>query len=105
MLDTGSRYVAQADKARDRAEWYRLLRLLRRHREHEPINGLLVTVAADTLASQTEEKIRADASRLRERIEEAVRELGCEFPIYLVVTKCDQIEGFSTFFTPLPAGS
>lgn len=103
VLDTGSRYVAQADKARDRAEWYRLLRLLRRHREHEPINGLLVTVAADTLASQTEEKIRADASRLRERIEEAVRELGCEFPIYLVVTKCDQIEGFSPFFTPLPA--
>lgn len=103
VLDTGSRYVAQADKARDRAEWYRLLRLLRRHREYEPINGLLVTVAADTLASQTEEKIRADASRLRERIEEAVRELGCEFPIYLIITKCDQIEGFSSFFAPLPA--
>ncbi len=102
VLDTGSRYVAQADKARDRAEWYRLLRLLRRYREHEPINGLLVTVAADSLASQSEEKIRADASRLRERIEEAVRELGCEFPIYLLVTRCDQIEGFSAFFTPLP---
>ena len=103
ILDTGSRYVAQADKARDRAEWYRLLRLLRRHREHEPVNGLLVTVAADSLASQTEEKLRADASRLRERVEEAVRELGCEFPVYLIITKCDQIEGFTTFFTPLPA--
>jgi type VI protein secretion system component VasK len=32
-----------------------------------------------------------------------VRNLGCEFPIYLIITKCDQIEGFSAFFTPLPA--
>jgi len=103
ILDTSSRYVAQDDKARDRAEWYRLLRLLRRHREHEPINGLLVTVAADTLAAQSEEKLRADGSRLRERIEEAVQELGCDFPIYLVINKCDQIEGFTAFFTPLPS--
>jgi type VI secretion system protein ImpL len=104
ILDTSSRYVAQTDKARDRAEWYRLLRLLRRHRDHEPINGLLIAVSADALASQSEEKLRADGSRLRERIEEAVRELGCDFPIYLIINKCDQIEGFSAFFTPLRGG-
>jgi type VI protein secretion system component VasK len=44
-----------------------LLRWLRRHHEHEPINGLLVTVAADSLASQTEEAPRTRAAC--ERIE------------------------------------
>ncbi|MGE0826419.1 MAG: type VI secretion protein IcmF/TssM N-terminal domain-containing protein [Candidatus Binatia bacterium] len=102
VLDTSGRYVTQADKARDRAEWYHLLRLLHQHRQQEPINGLLIAVPADLLVSQTEEKIRTDASRLRERCEEAVRELGCDFPLYLVITKCDQLEGFREFFAPLP---
>src|SRR5262249_43615344 len=84
VLDTTGRYVTQADKARDRAEWYRLLRLLHQHREYEPINGLIIAVTADELALQPEEKLRADASRLRERFEEAVQELGCDFPVYLL---------------------
>ena len=102
VLDTTGRYVAQTDKARDRAEWYRLLRLLRQHREHEPINGMIIAVAAETLITQPEERLRADASRLRERCEEAVQELGCDFPLYLLITKCDQIEGFREFFSSLP---
>lgn len=102
VLDTTSRYVAQTDKARDRAEWYRLLRLLRQHREHEPINGVIIAISTETLISQPEERLRTEASRLRERCEEAVQELGCDFPVYFLLTKCDQLEGFPEFFTALP---
>jgi hypothetical protein len=102
VLDTTGRYVAQADKMRDRAEWYQLLRLLHHHRQHEPITGLIVAIGADELALQSEEKLRSAASRLRERYDEIVRELGCDFPVYLLVTKCDLIEGFGEFFRLLP---
>ena len=102
VLDTAGRYAQPVDAARDRAEWYRLLRLLRHHRNLEPINGLVITVAADWLALTPDEQLRADASKLRDRLEEAVRELGTAFPLYLLVTKCDVIEGFEEFFRLLP---
>lgn len=102
VLDTTGRYITQADKMRDRAEWYQLLRLLHHHRQHEPITGLIVTIGADELVLQPEEKLRAAASRLRERYDEIVRELGCDFPVYLLVTKCDLLEGFGEFFRLLP---
>ena len=102
VLDTAGRYAVPIDAARDRAEWYRLLRLLHHHRQLQPINGLLLTVAADWLAAQSDEALRADASKLRDRIEEAVRELGSDVPIYLIVTKSDVLEGFAEFFARLP---
>jgi type VI secretion system protein ImpL len=103
ILDTAGRYVTQADKARDRGEWYRLLRLLYHYREHEPINGLIIAVPTDALVLQSEEQLRTEASQLRERIEEVVRELGSDFPVYLLITKCDCLEGFREFFSQFPA--
>lgn len=102
ILDTTGRYASPADVARDRAEWYRLLRLIREHRPRQPVNGLVISIAADVLAGQAEEALRAEGSKFRERIEEAVRELGVDFPIYVLVTKCDLIDGFNEFFGQLP---
>jgi len=102
IIDTAGRYSLPVQAERDRAEWYRLLRLLHHHREQEPVNGLLLTVSAEWLASQPPETLRADASKLRDRLEEAVRELGVDAPVYLLITRCDVIEGFSEFFGQLP---
>jgi type VI secretion system protein ImpL len=102
ILDTAGRYALPVNVERDRAEWYRLLRLLHHHREREPINGVVIAVGADWLASQPDEKLRGEASKLRDRLEEAVRELGIDFPVYLLVSKCDAIEGFGEFFAQLP---
>jgi len=102
VLDTAGRYALQVNVERDRSEWYRLLRLLRHHREREPINGVIIAVAADWLATQPDEQLRADASKLRDRMEESRQELGVDFPLYLLVTKCDLIEGFGEFLAQLP---
>ena len=102
ILDTTGRYALPTQAERDSAEWYRLLRLLRDHRGLLPINGLMTTVAADTLVSKRPEELRLDAAELRKRIDEAIRELGVNFPIYLLVTKCDLLEGFTEFFACLP---
>jgi type VI secretion system protein ImpL len=39
---------------------------------------------------------------IRIKIDEIVRELGIQFPVYVLVTKCDLIEGFTDFFGRLP---
>jgi type VI secretion system protein ImpL len=102
VLDTPGRFAIPLEPARDRVEWYRLLRLIKHYRIRESLNGIIVTVAADQLASDSAEKLRTDGGVIRERIEEAIRELGVSFPVYLLVTKCDLVEGFSEFFGAMP---
>jgi type VI secretion system protein ImpL len=102
VLDTAGRYAIPIDVARDRGEWYRLLRLVRHYHGREPLNGMILTVSANELASQPDDKLRADGGQVRERIEEAIQELGVDFPVYVLVTKCDQLEGFGEFFGVLP---
>jgi type VI secretion system protein ImpL len=101
LLDTAGRYTIPAEAGRDRGEWYRLLRLIKHYHAREPINGIIVTAAADSLATQTDEQLRIEAGQVRERIEEAISELA-DFPVYILVTKCDLLEGFAEFFGLLP---
>jgi type VI secretion system protein ImpL len=102
VLDTAGSYALPAKGERDSAQWFRFLQLLRYYRELLPINGLIVAVGADMLATTREEELRLTAGELRRRIDEAIRELGVDFPIYLLVTRCDLIEGFTEFFGCLP---
>jgi type VI secretion system protein ImpL len=102
ILDTAGRYAVPIEPARDRAEWYRLLRFLHHHRRQAPIDGLLIAIPADEVISAADEHLRTRANVIRERIEEAVLELGIDFPVYLLITKCDRIEGWAPFFAQLP---
>lgn len=102
VLDTAGRYTTQSNVEQDRAEWYRLLMLLRQYRDRQPITGLVVAVGADWLATQPEDAVRAAASTVRDRIEEAIQKLGADFPVYVLVTRCDLIEGFGEFLAKLP---
>src|SRR5262249_3416028 len=102
ILDTASAYAFPTEVEREGSRWYRLLQLLRYYRDLQPINGMIVTIAADALASQSEEALQRDAVELRKRVDEAIQELRIDFPIFLVVTRCDLIEGFAEFFGRLP---
>src|SRR5215510_11038831 len=101
ILDTAGHYAFPKNEV-EHSRWYRFLRLLRAHRALQPINGLIIALAADTLASKRQEEVRLEAAELRKRIDEAIRELGIDFPVYLLITRCDLVEGFTEFFECLP---
>jgi type VI secretion system protein ImpL len=101
LLDTAGRYTVPADQ-HDRSEWYRGLRLIAHYHKREPLSGMIVTAAADYLGTQDDERLRANAGQVRQRIEEAIQELKTDFPVYILLTKCDLIEGFAEFFGALP---
>ena len=90
------------DEGRDKDEWQKFLSLLIKFRKKEPINGLVVTVAADKLIDPRLEVLEDDARNIRRRIDELMRVLGAKFPIYLMVTKCDLIQGMTQFCDNLP---
>jgi type VI secretion system protein ImpL len=101
ILDTAGYYAFPKNEV-EHSRWYRFLRLLRTYRALQPINGLIIVLPADTLASKRQEEVRLEAAELRKRIDEAIRELGSDFPVYLLITRCDTLEGFIEFFECLP---
>jgi type VI secretion system protein ImpL len=102
LLDTAGRYAVHVDEGRDKDEWQKFLQLLVKHRKKEPIHGLLVTVAADKLLQASPETMEEDGKTLRRRIDELMRTLGATFPVYVLVTKCDLVQGMTKFCDRLP---
>ncbi|WP_339137017.1 MAG: type VI secretion protein IcmF/TssM N-terminal domain-containing protein [Candidatus Electrothrix sp. GW3-4] len=97
ILDTAGRYTIPLDEGRDKEEWQKFLSLLVKYRKKEPLNGLVVTMAADKLMQADQETILADGRNIRQRIDELMRVLGKVFPVYVLVTKCDLIQGMNRF--------
>jgi type VI secretion system protein ImpL len=105
LLDTAGRYAMPVDQGKDKEEWQQFLSLLVKYRKKEPIHGLIVTVAADKLLQSTPEAMAEDGKSIRQRIDELMRVLGAKFPVYVLVTKCDLVQGMTQFCDHLPEGA
>ena len=97
LIDTAGRYAIPVDEGRDKDEWQKFLSLLIKFRKKEPLNGLVVTVAADKLLDTGPELLEASGKSIRRRIDELMRVLGAKFPVYVLVTKCDLVQGMTQF--------
>lgn len=106
LLDTAGRYTTQDSNAKaDASGWIAFLKLLRKFRGTQPINGVIVAVSASDLVTLGEREREQHVSAIRERLDELARELRISVPVYFLVTKCDLIAGFSEFFEELDAGA
>ncbi len=98
LLDTAGRYITEDD---DREEWLTFLDTLKKHRRRMPINGVIVGCSVQDLLNATPEELEWHAENIRKRIDELMNRLGIRFPVYLVFTKCDLLDGFVDFFETL----
>lgn len=95
LLDTAGRYMTERE---DEDEWQAFLDMLKEHRTGRPINGVLVGISVDELVDAAPNEVEWHANNIRRRISELVERLGVRFPVYLVFTKCDLLQGFVEFF-------
>jgi type VI secretion system protein ImpL len=104
FLDTAGRYTTQdSDAASDSLGWSEFLSLLRKHRERRPINGVILTINAHDLLVDSAAAREAHVEAARSRLDELNRELRIQLPVYLMVTKCDLVDGFTEYFEDLTA--
>jgi type VI secretion system protein ImpL len=105
VIDTAGRYCIPVNGEPDSREWQNFLSLLVKYRKKEPLNGLIVTIAADKLLNAGQNAIEDEARIMRRRIDELMRLLRVKFPVYVLVTKCDLIQGINRFCEQLPVES
>jgi type VI secretion system protein ImpL len=106
MIDTAGRYTSQDSAPQtDSAEWFGFLGLLRKYRAQAPINGAVLILNAADLAVQDKSARMKHASYLRNRLLQLRQKLGIRFPVYVIVTKMDVLEGFEPYFSYLTSES
>jgi hypothetical protein len=76
-----------------------------RYRPRHGIDGLVLAISADRLKQPDKDALIAEGSVVRERIEQLIRMFGKRFPIYVLVTKCDQLYGMAEWAQQLAMGT
>jgi type VI secretion system protein ImpL len=94
VIDTAGRYAIPQEEGADTGEWREFLLQLAKYRRREPLNGLVIAVAADTLHGDGKHMLE-EAGCLRRRVDEVMRILGAKFPVYIMVTKLDLLPGMT----------
>src|SRR5829696_86859 len=95
FLDTAGRYQSEG---RERDEWAALLETLKQLRKARPLDGLVIAINAVAVLGMSDAQIEQQAKVLRARLDEAVQRTQTRFPVYLVFTHVDAVEGFADFF-------
>jgi len=96
ILDAPGTYLGDDENSPPNAEWSSLLQILGRERPREPLNGIVVPISYEKLTGEPDSLY--DYGRLlRKRVDELMRAVKVHLPIYIVVTKCDQVSGFTAW--------
>ena len=101
ILDTAGRLIFEEVEPGATSEWREFLGLLKKNRYNCPVNGLLLTVPVESLIQDSPEEMERKAGKIARQLEVIQRELDIRFPVFVIVTKCDLINGFREYFESL----
>ena len=101
ILDTAGRLMFEEVEAGGSSEWKEFLSLLKESRPRCPINGVFLVIPSDSLIKDTADEIEQKASKIAKQFDIIQRSLDVRFPVFVVITKSDLINGFRDFFDKL----
>src|SRR5215813_1690123 len=98
LLDTSGRYQTEGQ---DADEWSALIETVKKYRKTRPVDGFVAAVSASRVLGSSESEIEQEAKVLRARLDEVMSRTQVRFPVYLVFTNMDVVQGFGEFFHKL----
>jgi type VI secretion system protein ImpL len=97
ILDTAGRYQTEGEQDAD--EWSAVLETLKKNRAARPLDGFVIVANAAYLLNSDDAEIEQQAKLLRQRLNETIQRAKIRFPVYLIFTNADAIEGFRDSFS------
>lgn len=89
------------DQNRNLLAWQQLLKILKRLRRKRPVNGLVLSLALPDILKYTPAQRQTFLQDVCKYIRDLHHHFSSQTPVYLMITKCDLIEGFVEFFNDL----
>lgn len=96
FIDSAGRYQTEGA---DADEWSGLLETIKKYRPNRPLDGFVLVIDSRTILKDDERAVEEQAKVLRTRLDDATARLKIRFPVYLVFTHADTIEGFKDSFS------
>ncbi len=96
FVDTAGRYQTEGV---DGEEWASLVETIKKYRANRPIDGFLLVASTEKILKSNEREIEEMAKTLRARLDDVIQRLKVRFPVYVVFTNADAIEGFRDSFS------
>ncbi len=96
FLDTAGRYISHADDNNN--EWSHILNGIKKYRSIKAINGIIVNISVTDVMGRSKAELYELSAKIRARIDDTRQVLGIHFPVYVLVSKVDQLSGFSEYF-------
>jgi hypothetical protein len=110
VLDIAGNYVLREDgETSDSRGWATIARLLQKYRPERPLDGIILTIPGTdligppSLSPERRVKLEHKAAALYRKLWQAQKVLGMSFPVYVLVTKCDQVTGFKSLCHEIPS--
>jgi len=106
ILDTAGRLFVSEGAEGGQSQWVNFLQMLKKNRPDCPINGLMLVIPSNRLLTHPNPEIEAarmaeldkNAGQIAKQMETLQAELGVRFPVYILITKMDKLNGFREFF-------
>ncbi|MEP6848455.1 MAG: type VI secretion system membrane subunit TssM [Acidobacteriota bacterium] len=96
FFDTAGRYQTEGP---DAEEWSGFLEAIKKARPNRPLDGMIVVVDTERVLKSDEHQAEEIAKVMRSRIDDTIQRLKVRFPVYVVFTHADAIEGFRDSFS------
>ncbi|EOS94455.1 type VI secretion system membrane subunit TssM [Erwinia tracheiphila] len=96
FIDTAGKYIDEAHG--ELSEWKGLLKSIRKYRPVKALNGVIVTVSVSDIMGRNKAELYDISSKIRSCLDDTRKSLGVHFPVYVLVTKLDQLHGFAEYF-------
>lgn len=100
VLDLKGNLCLNMENFDDQGGWNSFVKLLKKYRYRRPLEGIILTIPSTSLIVKGNDYInslRDKANALYKSLWQAQIKLGMKLPIYIVITKCDQLYGFKSF--------
>lgn len=101
ILDVAGRILFSRWGGKGDAEWRYLIKQAKKMRVNHPLNGIVVTIPADSLIADNSDLVKRKAKMLSDEIAILQKSLGMSLPVYVMISKMDYVTGFSDIFAEL----
>jgi type VI secretion system protein ImpL len=108
VLDVAGDFVLRTDLTSDHRGWNTISRLLQKHRPRRPLDGIVLTIPCTdlvgpaNLSNERRFRLEQKAICLYKKLWQSQRILGMRLPVYIVLTRCNEVTGFTSFCNQLP---
>lgn len=99
FVDTAGRYQTEGAENLDSDEWAGLVETIKKYRKARPVDGFLLVVNCEKILQSDDQELEQMAKVLRTRLDDAMARTKIRFPVYLIFTNADSIEGFGDSFS------